>query len=82
MSNIDTEYLLKYLLRAESAEERTGLPIPRPHEKNPPYELLPNTPLMKDEALKYGELMFALGRRQVSMEVRGWLRDNGLKDTL
>lgn len=50
----------------------------RPEERTPAYELLPNTPLMKDAALEYGALMFALGRRQVTMEVEAWMKEQDL----
>ena len=75
---VDTTYLRTTLLRAESVEERSGLPIPSWIEKQQAYQLLPNTPLMKDVATEYGALMFALGRRQVTMEVEGWLKENNL----
>ena len=65
----------KYVLRDESPEELSGLPVPSQVERDHAYQLLPNTPLNQHEAHMYGALMFALGRRQVSMEVRGWLKE-------
>ena len=65
----------KYVLRDESPEELSGLPVPLQVERDQAYQLLPTTPLNKDDAVAYGSLMFALGRRQVSMEVRGWLKE-------
>ncbi len=78
MKDIDIDHLKKYLFRAETREEKSGLPVVRPEEKRQAYELLPNTPLMKDAALEYGALMFALGRRQVTMEVEAWMKEQGI----
>lgn len=69
---------LFYVLRRESPEERTGMPIPTLPERSQAYELLPNTPLDKDDALAYGALMFALGRRQITLEVTALLKEKKL----
>ena len=72
------DYEIRYILRRESPEEREGLPVPTRLERDQAYELLPNTPLNKDDAHDYGALMFALGRRQVTMEVTALLKEKGL----
>lgn len=77
-STFGTDYLRKYLLRFESQEERKGMPVPTKIEQSQAYQLVPETPLMLNDATKYGALMFALGRRQVTLEVEGWLKENGL----
>ncbi len=62
------------ILRNESVEELRSLPVPTHVERDHAYQLLPNCPLSKDDALDYGALMFALGRRQVSIEVNALIK--------
>ncbi len=65
---------IEYLMRKETREERGGLPAPTQLEEQQAWILLPNTPLHQTDALKYGALMFALGRRQITLEWEGWFR--------
>ena len=70
----------KYLLRQETPGERAGLPVPTELEKHQAWFLLPNTPLDQKTAERYGALMFALGRRQVTMEISAWAKENNLQE--
>lgn len=69
---------VEQILRMETALEKRGLPVPTQIERDYAYRLLPNTPLNKDNAHDYGALMFALGRRQITIEVLAWIKDNKL----